>query len=470
MKKTWVLIFLYCCLVGCKKENTRSNSPPVNGYVVNVNIDQDQLGYKIPDAFEGLSFETRILAENPDFLNENNQTVIQLIKNLGPGILRIGGNSSDEISWTGGPRSGNTPANSLTTSDIDRLSAFSKATGWPVLFGLNLGNNNATLAADEALYAQNSLGSNLYALQAGNEPDIYNSHGMRSPAYNYSAYQNEWNSYFTAIRALSPQAVFAGPDVSYNSVWISSFAENEHGNISLLDGHHYNTGPASSPSITYKTILAPNLGLPQYLLTLQNASETYNLPYRISECNSVYGGGKTGVSDVFASALWALDLMWQVAENKGQGVNFHCGDQLVYSPIIIKNGVVTAQPEYYAMLAFKYGNKGETIIPASIAGYEYNCSAYACANADNTYSITLINKDDTKDLSFNINLTKSISTIRVARLKAPGITAIGGVTFSGSSVQTDGTFTPGAVEQYTVNQKNFNVNVPAGSAAIITLQ
>ena len=125
---------------------------------------------------------------------------------------------------------------------------------------------------------------------------------------------------------------------------------------------------------------------------LNTASGQYGLPYRISECNSVYDGGKTGVSDVFASALWALDFMWTVAENNGQGINFHGGSSGAYSPIVLENGAPIPKPEYYAMLAFKYGSAGGTIIPATLGNTLYNCSAYAGKSGNLTY-LTLINKD-----------------------------------------------------------------------------
>ena len=91
-----------------------------------------------------------------------------MIKNLGTGVLRIGGDSSDETTWTGNKRNSSTPANSLTTTDIDHLAAFSKDIGWPVIFGLNLGKFDADTAAKEAVYIDKTLKSNLYVLQSGN--------------------------------------------------------------------------------------------------------------------------------------------------------------------------------------------------------------------------------------------------------------------------------------------------------------
>lgn len=42
-----------------------------------------------------------------------------MMKNLGNGVLRLGGNSSDKISWTGMPRIDYMRKDSLTTTDVD---------------------------------------------------------------------------------------------------------------------------------------------------------------------------------------------------------------------------------------------------------------------------------------------------------------------------------------------------------------
>ncbi|HEY8784833.1 MAG TPA: glycosyl hydrolase family protein [Mucilaginibacter sp.] len=468
MKKIWIVILLFV-LFSCRKEHPRSSGlPPADGSPVTVSLNQDRPGRTIPKTFEGLSFETQILTANPEFLNVNNTVLIQLIKNLGPGILRIGGGTSDEVFWSENIRSANTTADSLTKTDIDRLSDFSKAIGWQVLFGLNLGDNDVIATSNEAMYVHNSLAGNLYALQSGNEPDVFH-YGMRSSDYKYPDYQNEWETYLSAVRNKVPQAEFAGPDVAYNSDWVTSFGENENNNVKLLDGHYYTTGPATNSSITYHTILASNDKLSNFLGVIKNESVKYNLPYRITETNNVYGGGKSGVSDVFASSLWALDVMWTVAENNGDGINFHGGYGLFYSPVLIQNDLLTASPEYYAMLAFKYASAGGTIIPASVDNPGY-CSAYACVKAGNIYSFTLINKDEIHTYSFALNLNKAASIIQIARLTAPSLTAATGTTFAGSLVNADGTFEAKTIEQYAVNGKSFVINVPAGSAAVVTVQ
>ena len=459
-------------LTGCNKGDLEIKPPPGQAVAITVNVNSSTPGHSVSPAFEGLSYETGIFDENPDFLNENNTVFIQLIKNLGTGVLRIGGDSSDETIWTGSKRNSSTPSNSLTTTDIDHLAAFSKAIGWPVIFGLNLGKFDADTAAKEAVYIDKALKSNLYVLQSGNEPDVFKLK-LRNPDYNFAKYQTEWNHYFSSVKKATSNVHFAGPDVTpFNPGWVSSFAGSEHGNIHLIDSHYYATGPASNAAINYNNILTADPRLDSYLVQLSNISAKYRIPYRISECNSVFGGGKPGVSDAFASALWALDFMWTVAENNGQGVNFHGGPaRFAYTPITMDNGLVTARPEYYAMLAFRYGAVGGKVIPATIFNPRdfNNCTTHACIYPDGTYAVTLINKD-TESFSFTVQLDKTRSNILVYRLLAPTITSTTGTSFAGSNVNADGSFNPASSEQKTINGKSFVVNVPAGSAAVVLVK
>jgi len=482
MRNKFFPILLAICLCSCGKNYLKPTLPAVTfpqttsdaavvNFPVNIKVDENKRGYNIPENFEGLSFETGLLAENPDFLNENNKVVIRLIKNLGQGILRVGGNTSDLYEWTNNFRTEKTPENSITKTEVDNLSAFSAAIGWPVIFGLNLGKYNPGKAAHEALYVNKSLKENLYAFQSGNEPDEFYT-GPRSSKYNFNSYQKEWCNYLSAVRKEVPKAQFAGPDITpFNSAWVTSFAKQDNKNISLIDGHYYNSGPASTPSIGYKDILTQNDKLAAYLGSFNNTSSEYHLPFRVSECNSVFGGGKKGVSDVFASALWALDFMWEVAENKGQGVNFHGGvSSFYYSPITIENGLYAARPVYYAMLAFRYAAAGQTIVPVNSNVEGYNFSVHAAVDSKNKYFITLINKEVEKNFSFTIELNESAASAKVIRLASPGITAANGVTFAGSTVNADGSFVPNITEHYIVSHKRLTVTVPAGSAAIVMVQ
>ena len=473
MKRIGALILLAISLQACRKQPNINPPPipPVNqivGVSDTLMIDLDHPVKAVPPMFEGLSFEAWQLCRDPGYLNPNNTAVINMLKNLGPGVLRIGGNSSDETGWTGRARGINTSIDSLTTTDIDKLSAFSAASGWPVMFGLNMGTSSSSDITDEAVYVSGSLGANLVDLQLGNEPDYFRL-GYRPTNYSVSDYQKEWAANYSAIRKLLPQVPFAGPDVANNLGWLNTFTSNYGDKVNLVDIHYYVDGPATESYINYQTILTPDSNLPHYFQTINNTATQAGVGYRITETNSIWGGGKKGVSDAFAGTLWALDFMWNLAKYNGQGINFHGGDNLVYSPILKVNGVWTAKPVYYAMLAFRYGSNNGTMVPVEASNPHYNCSAFACIKPNNTYTITIINKELNKDIYFTVQTSKTATDISIMRLQAPSITATENIRFAGSTVSQDGTFTPGAAEQKHGNQKSFLVTVPAGSAAVVTV-
>jgi hypothetical protein len=451
-------------------DNNLLPSPAPVGSLVRVTVHPEQEGIPVPPAFTGFSYETGILTDST-YMIPSNATLIRLMKNLGKGMLRIGGNSSDVVVWSRSPRHARTGKDSLTSSDIDRFSQFAKALGWPVLFGLNLGIYDTSRAVSEAICVSKSLGPLLAGLQNGNEVEDYVVTGARQLPWEPTNFHREWEQYFGAIRRALPASSFAGPDVSHRAAWISAFGTEEHANVQFLDGHYYRAGPARLPSITYDTLLRWDPGLTTYLNSFVNSGSPYNLPYRITECNSIWDYGKPGVSDVFASALWALDFMYIVLEFQGQGVNFHAG-QGYYSPIDKVGQTFVAKPEYYGMLAFHAGAHGRLIPVDNKWGLPVS-RAYACLDGKVEY-VTLINKEKKKDIAFAIRPGMVATSARVLPLIAPSLAAKDGVSFAGRTVDADGRFVPGQGVCYAPNHGdylgNFIVNVPAGSAAVVIIK
>ncbi|MEC5142445.1 hypothetical protein [Chitinophaga sp. 212800010-3] len=463
-----LLPLLWLLSASCRKSTTSIIvPPPLTGTPVNITLHPDQPGSAIPATFTGFSYETGAVTDS-NFLTPSNSVLIRLIQNLGKGYLRIGGNSSDNLVWTGAPRNNNTGKDSLTTTDVNRLSAFINATGWPVIFGLNMGVFDINRAAAEVNYLNNQTGAHISYWQSGNEPDLFSRNGHRPATYQYGDYQLQWELYYKAVKTVCPSCAFAGPDVAYNTKWVANFSAAESQHISLLDGHYYRTGPASDSNITYKTILAADTKLPGYLDALNNSAKAHQLTYRISECNSVYSGGRKGVSDVFAAALWTLDFMWTAAGHNCQGVNFHGGQGGAYTPIAMTNGVPVARPEYYALLAFHSGAVGN-LIPADVNTGQLNASVYACKDGGTEY-VTLINKEEQQSIAITIQPGMKAQSAQVLPLSAPGLTSSSGVTFAGSQPDATGNFTPGPGTSYTPSNGNFVINIPAGSAAVVIIR
>ena len=138
-----------------------------------LNIQEDTAG-AIPPYFAGFSYEKNALSE--PLFQDSNHDLIGLFRRLGPGMLRIGGNSVERNVWTA-EGTGQTPGR-IARADIERLAGFVKAANWQCLYGVNLegiahGTTSPELAADEVAFAAEHLGKSLAGIEIGNECDLY---------------------------------------------------------------------------------------------------------------------------------------------------------------------------------------------------------------------------------------------------------------------------------------------------------
>jgi hypothetical protein len=71
-------------------------------------------------------------------------------------------------------------------------------------------------------------------------------------------------------------------------------------------------------------------------------------PLRIDETNNISGKGQPGVSNTFASALWAADYIARAMAAGVRGLDFH--DLIdrpgAYSPLVASNNGLHANPEW----------------------------------------------------------------------------------------------------------------------------
>jgi len=302
---------------------------------VRLTLRPDQLGNKIGSDFTGLSYESAQLGD-PNFFSGKNVDLMQFLQRLGnTGVLRIGGNTSDYCNWTPdtstapasatasipvGPDTGlkKPPITNITQAAIRNLREFLDASGWKLIYGLNLGTGKPEMAAQEAAYVDDTIGSSLMAFQLGNEPDLFSRNGLRAAGYNFEQFAQEWQRFYEAIRARVPFAPFAGPDTAYNNEWLVPFAKQFKNQVQLISQHYYAEGPPTDASMTIDRLLRPNRNLENELKGMQETMQQSGRPFRLAETNSCYSGGKQGVSDTFASALWGADLMYQLAAAGGK--------------------------------------------------------------------------------------------------------------------------------------------------------
>lgn len=320
----------------------------------------------VPEDYIGLSYESAQLA-NPAFFSATNHALIALFAELGTqGLLRIGGGTSEFTAFTRERLSTPAPFDTvgpdtsksvksdtpITPVGIENLRSFLEATGWRCLYGLNLGRGKVERAVDEADCVQQILGDKLIAFQIGNEPDAWRTR-YRPDTFTYADYWKEWSTAHQAILARVPNARFAGPDISNKMPYITGFAEDiqkSGAKIEMLTSHYYAMGPAGSPGMTIEKLLGPDPKIEREMKITLAAARSINAPYRMCEGNSCWNGGQEGVSDTFASALWAADVMLHFASLGCAGMNMHGGGNGFYTPIAgsLKQGF-TRRPEFFGM-------------------------------------------------------------------------------------------------------------------------
>jgi hypothetical protein len=434
-----------------------------------IGVDYEAAGRAIAPDFVGLSYESAVVAGN-DFFTADNRMLLRLLRTLGPkGVLRIGGNTSERTRWTTQDTAAPKETFLITPPTIDRLAGFVRALGWQLIYGLNLATGTPEQAAAEAVYVARAVGPLLLAFQIGNEPDGFGRWSdVRPKTYDVAAFLSEWRRFHAAIRAAVPDAPFAGPDVAAETGWIAPFADAAPTGLVMLTRHYYADGPASNPAVTLGKLMRSAGQIVPVLAELAAIGTAHRLPWRIAETNSIYAGGRPGVSDTLGAALWGAELMFQIATAGGVGVNFHAGEDKIYTPISHgRGGGLTARALYYGMLMFAQAT-GD-LVPTRLDSGGVPLAAYAVRATDGTLRLVVINKDS-RAVSARIEPGRRFANGEVWRLTGPALDATAGVRFGGTTVDDYGGWAPTAREEARFDAGAIVLDLPGASAALIALR
>ena len=448
-------------------------------------VQANQPGRVVSDTLTGVSYETLQLA-NPAFFSLDNHALVELFRTLSPrGVLRIGGNTSDYTVWSG--YRGELPAQParkggpqqpfvLKPEALQALAGFLRATGWKLVFGVNLKIGVPAMAAELATAVQHIVGDDLLAIQIGNEANNYE--------VDYAALDAAWMPYAKAIRAAG--APIAGPDTGANTDWVIDYARR-HGKENVFLSRHYYRDAAPKGSIP--DMLTGDSGFYAEVEQIMQAADAGSLPFYLTEANSYYFGGRDGVSNVFASALWGADFMLALAQRGVAGINFHGGTLVSVESSLgreantavagvdlsARRDAVTSRysaiagdvalgfqprPLYYGMLLAQQF-AGARMLTGQLDAAGANLTAYA-AQRDGAMQLVLINKDATHDVTFAVSGLPHYREGRLMRLSAPSLESRHGIVFDGA----DGTAGHSiATDAHGV----CHIGVPRGSAACVRL-
>lgn len=480
-----------------------------------VTFEEDPSAPRIPLGYVGLSYELAQLSD-PTFFTASNHDLVAYFRLLSPnGVLRLGGNTS-EFCWF--RASASTPAPRLRVPEnpaenwmphrlfaippeaIDALGGFLQATGWRLICGLNFGNSTPQRAAEHAAYVAKTIGNRLDFFQIGNEPDLYTkaSNGTRPPGWGFDDYVKEWTAYADAVLARVSGARFGGPDVAASSDWVVRFGEKVSPRLgkrlAALTGHYYAEGPPDDPRVTIERLLAPNPKIAADVHRIEAAAGPDGPKYRMTEGNSCYRGGKPGMSDACASALWAADYMLELASLGCAGVNLHGGSSAFltaglgghtpgmevargpqqvrsgfYSPIRSEPGIETrAMPIFYGMMFAGQLAGGRVVRPRVDLG-GVNATVYA-ARGEHGLVVAMINKDEGSTVELNVRVPAPAAKARTWTLQGPRLDATEGVTLAGAEIRPHAQWSPREDAMVPIKAGKARVRVPAASATLLFLK
>ncbi|HTZ88541.1 MAG TPA: hypothetical protein VMB05_17905 [Solirubrobacteraceae bacterium] len=458
--------------------------PKPLGPSVTATVDTAHPGATIPQDFLGLSFEMSSLPQMARYSSRGN--LVALLRSLGTGVLRFGGVSADtRIAWTDSrtPR----PAWASGVVDADdfrQLASLAAESGWHIVLTLGIVHFEPKAAAREAAAAKAALGPWLQAFELGNEPNSYAMHAMREEPWGLDQYNAQVAEYRAAIEAVAPGVPLWGPDVSGSSAfetWGTGEVVDQH--PSVLTGHHYPLGCAqkkpvpSVASLLSGPIWRREVGSMRRYVSL---SQSAGLPFRMDETNSVSCGGVAGISNTFASALWAAGYLPKLMGSGAVGVNMHgaVGNCKGYSPICapgpleLSTGELVAQPEWYALLMVRE-LIGMRPLPLAAKLRDTTANVHVAGFLAGDGSLRILAVDDDPlgkpGVSLRLKLGSGYPNASTLALTGQSLKALTGTELGESEVEANGTWAPRRFGRAASSGGVISVKLAAASAVLVSV-
>ncbi|KAI0830341.1 glycoside hydrolase superfamily [Trametes gibbosa] len=489
--------------------------------------------------FWGFSIEMsvvqQVIGKNSSFIQVPFLNLLAaVVERAGSVRIRVGGNTQETAtlvdklpdnamiektqSADSSTKAGSTPTLVYTTELLHLLSSVSTLVNAKWYLGIPM-NDTSNLRLQIAEAADAILGDNVLGYQVGNEPDLYADHGHRPPTYNESDYFNEFGVVVDAVQrnskitnknkliAPSLQGTWAPEDL-YATGFLDTYASS----LSVIAMEHYpdQNCAAEFPDGTFGPIKDPQTVFPNYLthasgqnlvkpyLNTASIAQQMGKEFMMFETNTASCGGFPGVSDSFASALWAVDYGLQMAYSNFTGALLHVGGQNVsynpftppptnlsvydqwtvgpvfYSTLFMAEALGTTNTSRVADLA---ANGGNTLTPA-----------YAIYEGHTLARIVLINFMNEQGGIGSYNVTLSVggdevnepnntpTQVKVKYLIAPSVGEKDQITWAnqtfGGRFQADGRLSgPEFVQTITCDQgaNTCQIPVPGPGAALVFL-
>ena len=464
---------------------------------VPVQVTREVVGRPIPAGFLGLSTEFGSLyayaGQDPRGVNP---VFVRLIENLAdgsPAVLRIGGDSTDRTWW---PVRGMTKppwaSYGLSPRWASVARALAAALGTRLVLGINLLADSRSIASAVAQALIAGIGRReIAAFEIGNEPELYSTEPWywtasgrpvlgRAGSFSFAAYLRE----VARLRTALPRVPLAGPATG-SLGWLShlpALLTREPG-LRDVTFHRYplnrcirDPRSLSYPSVSRLLSVGSSEGLVGGVARAAALAHRHGVSFHVDELNSVTCGGKAGVSDTFASALWGLDTAFSMARSGVDSVEVHIHPEAPANQLFTftrpgGRWAASVRPLYYGLLMFAQAAPAGARLLRVSAPAPGALRSWATLGRDGKVRVVLINDSLTRAASVLVRLPGGAGVAALERLLAPSAYATAGVTFGGQGV---GAFTgtlrgPPGIESLRPRDGEYSVAMPAASAALITV-
>ncbi len=426
-------------------------------------------------------------------------------------MLRIGGESTD-VSWVPAPGVGRPRFSGytypLTANWLATAAALTRELHARMILGLNLAAGEPALDAAEARAFAAAFGrSSIDALEIGNEPNLYATIPewtlgdgakvkARARGYDPARYRREVAAVVTALGGARPSSPLAGPALAADQnpatagVWktaMAAFLQSEPA-VAQLTVHRY---PLKNCFVAHHSPQVPTIahllseystaGLARGVEVWIRIARAQGRAVRVDELGSVACRGRAGVSDTFASALWATDALFSLASVGVGGVNLHTLPGAAYEPFTLARvggrWRAHVEPEYYGLRLFaEAAPAGSRLMAVRGTGHGVSLSAWATRSRDGSERLVLIDKDPRRARTVRIAVPAGLDgrDATVERLTAPSVAARGGVRLGGRTygavTHTGALGAPRTARAPSGGGRTVVVRVAGGSAALVSFR
>ncbi|GAC1581651.1 MAG: glycosyl hydrolase family 79 C-terminal domain-containing protein [Candidatus Dormibacteria bacterium] len=448
----------------------------------------------IPHSWLGLSTEYSTL---PLFAQHEVafERFLGLLRVRGGGrlVLRIGGDSADHSFWR--PNGGRLPpwAFSLTRRWTESVSGLVRRLGLRLILDLNL----ITAIPDAALAWARAAVAHLPAhsvigFEIGNEPDIYSHQywsvitrgamvdGRRLPAALTPArYAAEFGFESRALGRIAPGVGVLGPALARpetDNAWVQALVRARPPGLAAVSVHRYpytacarRRLSAAFPTVDRLLSQAAVTGIVRSVDPALHAAQRARLPLRLTELNSVTCGGRPGVSNSFATALWLPDALFALLRDGIRAVDLHVRANTINAPFALGPRGLVARPLFYGMLLFTRAlGAGAGLVSTHVQVRPRLGLAAWTVRAGRRLRLVLVNTGP-RAIRVRAVLPPGGQAV-VQRLLASSPRAVGGVTLDGQRLDRFGHWT-GRPQPVRVSARHhaYSVLLPRHSAALATV-